>query len=63
MVETHHKLVDTLKRENLETAVLICNIEAFSTAECVFRQLMRGMQVRGGHDQVLATAPTLTTQR
>ena len=63
MVETHRKLVDALERGDLETAVLMCDIEAFGTAERVVGQLMRGMQFGGRHVQVSATAPTPTTQR
>jgi DNA-binding GntR family transcriptional regulator len=55
MVETHRTLVDAIERGDLETAVHVCDVEAFGTAERVVGQLMRGAQVGGRHVSATAT--------
>lgn len=43
MLETHRQLVDAIERGDLATAVHVCDIEAFGTAERVLSRLVRGM--------------------
>ena len=63
MVETHRQYVDAIERGDAQTAMEVCDTEAFGTAERVVGQLMRGAQGLGRHVQVSRAVPLVTSTR